>query len=72
MANTKVHIKAVDSNGKTLIDKDIVTMKNGFFELWLPRKQQINLTISGFGKKATGMVETFDKSKTCVTTFHLK
>ena len=65
-------VKAVDQNSKTLVDKTITTLKNGFFELWLPRNRKIDLTIKGFNRTATGVIETFDNSHTCITTFQLK
>jgi hypothetical protein len=55
-----------------LEDTDIQTMANGFFELWLPRNKNIQVTIEGYNKKATGMVGTFLNSNTCLTTFQLK
>lgn len=71
MANSVVYVKAVGQDGTVLVDKPVNTMANGFFELWLPRDQKIALTVKGHGKTASGVVETFPKSKTCLTTFHL-
>ena len=34
--------------------------------------RRVELTIQGMGRKVTGWIETFDKSKTCVTTFQLR
>ena len=64
-------VKATDQNGNVLVSEPITTLKNGFFELWLPRNRKINLTIQRFNQKAQGMIDTFDNSKTCVTTFRL-
>ena len=72
MVNSEVYVKAVGQDGTVLADKTVRTMANGFFELWLPRNENINLTIQGFNKTATGMIDTFLKSKTCLTGFHLK
>jgi hypothetical protein len=72
LTNSEVYVKAVDQNGTVLVDKTVQTMANGFFELWLPRNENIKVTIQGFNKTATGMVDTFYKSKTCLTGFHLK
>ncbi len=65
-------VKAVDQDGKVLVDETVATLRNGFFELWLPRNSMIQLEIEGFNRKAQGMIETFDNSKTCVTTFQLQ
>ena len=55
-----------------LVDETITTLRNGFFELWLPRERRIVLHIEALNRKAIGMIETFDHSKTCVTTFRLR
>jgi hypothetical protein len=49
----------------------MATLRNGFIDLWLPRNRKIELTIEGLNRKAQGTIETFDDSKTCVTTFQL-
>lgn len=72
MANGQVYVRGVGQGGQVLVDKVVQTMANGFFELWLPRNQNIDLTIQGYNKTATGTVGTFANSKTCITTFHLK
>ena len=71
LADSEVYVQAVDQDGTVLVDKNIKTMANGFFELWLPRNRNIKLTIKGFGKSATGLITTFPDSKTCITTFQL-
>ena len=67
----KFAVRATDQNGNILVNETIATLKNGFFELWLPRNKRIILTIQGFNRKAKGVIETYDHSKTCVTTFRL-
>jgi hypothetical protein len=65
-------VKGVDQEGNVLVDKKISTLRNGFFELWLPRNRRIELEIKGFNRRAKGTIETFDDSKTCITTFQLR
>lgn len=72
LANTTLHVKAVGQDGAELLNEDIRTMANGFLELWLPRNQNVQVTIQGSGKQAVGTVETFLRSKTCITNFQLK
>ena len=72
LASSEVYVKAVGQDGTVLVDKTVQTMANGFFELWLPRNDNIKLTIQGFNKTATGMIGTFSNSNTCLTTFYLK
>jgi hypothetical protein len=65
------YVKATDQNGNILVDGNIVTLRNGFFEIWLPRNRRIELNIQGLNRKVKGMIETFGHSKTCITTFRL-
>jgi hypothetical protein len=66
------YVKAVDQDGKVLVDETVVTLRNGFFELWLPRNQKIGLRVQGLNRTAKGILQTFDDSKTCITTFRLR
>jgi hypothetical protein len=72
LAEKEFYVRAVDQDGKVLVDETITTLRNGFFELWLPRERRIELRIEALNRKAIGMIETFDHSKTCVTTFRLR
>ena len=72
LASSEVYVKAVGQDGTVLVDKTVQTMANGFFELWLPRNENIKLVIQGFNKTAYGVIGTFSNSKTCLTTFHLR
>jgi hypothetical protein len=67
-----LEVRAVDQHGKVLLDGPISTLRNGFFELWLPRDRRIELTIRGMDRTAKGFIGTFDGSHTCITTFQLK
>ena len=72
LANQRFDVRAIDQNGKILVDETISTLRNGFFELWLPRNRRIMLRVKGLNRTAIGGIETFDNSKTCVTTFRLR
>ena len=66
------YVKAVDQDGNVLVDETIVTLRNGFFELWLPRNRKIALRVQGLNRTAKGLITTFDYSDTCITTFRLR
>ena len=72
MAEKDFYVRAIDQDGNVLVDETIATLRNGFFELWLPRNRRIELTIQGLNRKAQGTIGTFDVSKTCVATFRLR
>ncbi len=72
LAEITLYVMATDRDGHVLVDDIIATLRNGFFELWLPRNREIELRIQGLNRKAKGTIETFDDSKTCITTFQLR
>ena len=72
LPNKVFYVKATDQEGTILVSENITTLRNGFFELWLPRDRIVELTIQGMGRKVSGRIGTFDKSKTCITTFRLR
>ncbi len=65
-------VKAIDQDGNVLFDDSIATLRNGFFELWLPRNRNIRLRIQAMNRIARGKIGTFDDSKTCVTNLRLR
>ncbi len=72
LIDKKFNVTAIDQDGNVLIYNSMPTLRNGFFELWLPRNRRINLKIQGLNREANGTINTFDDSKTCVTTFQLR
>jgi hypothetical protein len=68
----KFYVKATDKDGNVLFSDNIATLRNGFFELWLPRDRSVQLTIKGMGRQVRGKIGTFEGSKTCVTTLRLR
>ena len=72
LKNKPVKIKAVTAKGKIIINKIVTMPRTGFYDLWLPRNQEITITASAMGKKATGKIFTYRNSKTCETTLKLE
>ena len=72
LASEKFDVKAVGQNGAVLLNETVMTLPNGFMELWLPRNRKIELTIKRNELLSIGVIDTFDSSKTCVTTFKLQ
>ncbi|MDA8124210.1 MAG: CueP family metal-binding protein [Deltaproteobacteria bacterium] len=72
MAGQTFRVKGIDPEGNVLADQDVTTLKNGFFELWLPRERKIVLNVTQGALAAEGEIETFGSSKTCVTTLQLR
>ena len=67
-----VKLIASDESGKVLINNSINTMKNGFFELWLPRNKNVKIQIEYNSMKGEETIPTNNDSRTCITTIKLK
>jgi len=72
LKSTNIKVVAVTAGGKILINKTMKTASTGFLDLWLPRNQVIDITVSAKGKSATGRIFTNRDSKTCETTLKLE
>ena len=72
LAEEEFDVRAVDQDGTVLFNGPIATLANGFFELWLPRNRRITLSIERGSRTARGIIETYDTSKTCITTLRLQ
>ena len=70
--NKVVNVVAKRKDSKVIIAEDMMTMSNGFIELWLPRDLEIDLTIVYKEKESRGTITTYSDSNTCITTFQLK
>jgi hypothetical protein len=71
MASTQVKVYGKTADGLVVVDDTITTMANGFFELWLVRDLEIQLTIEYDGKRASQLISTKSNSNTCITTMRL-
>ena len=72
LAGRQFYVTAVDQKGDLLYSGTVSSLRNGFFELWLPRGRLIDLSIQGLNRAVSGKIATFDGSKTCVTTLRLR
>jgi hypothetical protein len=70
--NTLFAVSVKDDKGNYIFDKQITTLDNGFFEIWLSRNKTFNLHIAEGSLNADEIITTSDVSKTCITTALLK
>ena len=71
-ANRAFKVRVVDTEGRIIVNETVYTLMNGFFELWLPKDRQFELTVQGMNRKAKSTIETFGDSNTCITTLQLQ
>lgn len=72
LVNTPVSVLVKTQAGKTVMNKTVKTLPNGFLELWLDRNQTYQVTLKTGGKITTGTLNTQAGSDTCVTTMRLQ
>lgn len=71
LVNKDVEVQIENSSGEVILDEMKQTEANGFVDLWLPRDDTFNVTITQDGKKTTSEISTFDGDNTCITTMQL-
>ena len=54
-----------------MINEELVSQHNGFFDLWLPRDQTYKVKIEYDGKQVESEISTFENDGTCITTMQL-
>ena len=71
LVGVPIDVEARALDGTVLIDGTMLTMPNGFIELWLPRDQEISVRVSADERSATGAITTYADSNTCITTLQM-
>ena len=71
LVNEDVEVQIIDSSGDVVLDEMKQTEANGFIDLWLPRNDTFEVTITQDGKSTSSEISTFDGEKTCITDMQL-
>ncbi|NDI35790.1 CueP family metal-binding protein [Chengkuizengella sediminis] len=71
LANETFDVVIEDSTGNVIVEESIVSGKNGFLDMWLPRDKEYQVRIKYDGKIAESNLSTFKTDGTCVTTMQL-
>ncbi|MGP9603817.1 CueP family metal-binding protein [Brachybacterium sp. AOP42-E1-35] len=71
LLSVEVEVLLTADNGAVLLDEKRTTAPNGFLGFWLPRDQELTLTVSLDGAVATAPLSTHPDSATCITTMQL-
>lgn len=67
-------VEVTTLDGKPVYQGEVVTLFNGFFELWLPRGLDLVIRVQGrdgLSGEATGIISTRPDAPTCITTLRL-
>lgn len=64
-------VKVTDDSGKEVMNETRNSGVNGFVDLWLPRDENLEITIQKGEASVTANIETFNDSLTCITTMQL-
>ena len=72
LASAQMQVTITDAtSGEVLIDRDVTTFENGFFDVWLPTDREITLRINDGERGAEVPLATGADDPTCVTTVRL-
>ncbi|WP_042337976.1 CueP family metal-binding protein [Bacillus andreraoultii] len=72
LANEEFQVIVKDKDGKVIVNQTMKSHANGFIDLWLPRNQTYNVTITNANQVAISEITTFENDNTCITTMQLK
>lgn len=72
MTEQTFQLTAKDMNGNILYEGEVKTLKNGFFELWLPRGISVQIDIRYNTLSGSEIISTVDGGRTCITTIKLR
>lgn len=71
LVEEEVHVFIEDSEGKVILDEMVQTEANGFIDVWLPRDETFNVTMTQEDRETSSEITTFSGDKTCITTMQL-
>lgn len=71
MKSKSFTIELIDNNTNSSVSKEVNSLNNGFFELWLDRNKKYEIFVKYSNKTGNDTINTFSKSRTCITTVHL-
>lgn len=71
LAHKDFDVLIEDSGGNMIVDDTMNSGENGFIDLWLPRNQTYQVTITHEGKQVESDISTFVEDGTCITTMQL-
>ncbi len=72
LANKQITLDVEGYSDYKYKNEQITTMKNGFFEIWLPRNKTYNVKISYEGKSGQELISTNITDRTCITSIKLQ
>ena len=65
-------VEIKNEKGEMIVSEEITSTARGWIDLWLPRDQTFDVTLTHNGTTKTMAITTFSTSKTCVSDFLLK
>nr|WP_130858844.1 MULTISPECIES: CueP family metal-binding protein [Gracilibacillus] len=71
LTNATFDVYIEDTDGNVILDDTIESFDNGFIDLWLPRNQTFDVTITFEDKQTEATISTFEDDATCITTMQL-
>ena len=60
-----------DSNGIEVFNEEVTSLRNGFFEIWLPRNIEGTILVNYNGLSSETTISTYSGDLTCLTSMEL-
>lgn len=64
-------VVVTDSNGIEVFNEEVTSLKNGFFEIWLPRNIEGTILVNYNGLSSETTISTYPGDLTCLTSMKL-
>jgi len=71
LKDVKFDVKIITNKGEVIVDESISSLKNGFFEVWLPRNIEATMIVEYNGLSNISEISTYSGDPTCITTTKL-
>ncbi len=71
LVNKDFDVYIQDEDGEVIIDETMISLENGFIDIWLPRDKTYQVKINYGEKTSETTISTFKDDNTCITTMQL-
>lgn len=71
MVKKEFDVYIEDEDGNVVVDEKVMSLANGFIDLWVPRDKKYHITIEHDGKQVQSEFSSYTEDPTCLTNMQL-
>lgn len=71
MVEKEFDVYIEDEDGNVVVDEEVMSLANGFIDLWVPRDKDYSITIKHDGKEVVSEFSSYTEDPTCLTNMQL-